>query len=47
MSVYQDLLNNVKDGKQLFETRLQLMQQIERLTGRKLIVYAADEKKKT
>jgi len=45
MSVYQDLLNNVKDGKQLFETRLQLMQQIERLTGRKLIVYAADEKK--
>jgi len=45
MSVYQNLLNNVKDGKQLFETRLQLMQQIEGLTGRKLIVYAADERK--
>jgi len=45
MSVYQTLLNNVKDGKQLFEIRLQLMRQIESLTGRKLIVYAADERK--
>ncbi len=45
MSAYQTLLNNVKDGKQLFEIRLQLMQQIEKLTGRKFIVYAADERK--
>jgi len=45
MSTYQTLLNNVKDGKQLFEIRLQLMKQIEELTGRKLIVYAADERK--
>lgn len=45
MSAYQTLLNSVKDGKQLFEIRLQLMQQIEKHTGRKLIVYAADERK--
>lgn len=45
MSTYQDLLNSVKDGKQLFDIRLQLIRQIESHTGRKLIIYAADTQK--
>jgi len=45
MSTYQDLLNSIKDGKQLFDIRLQLIRQIENHTGRKLIIYAADDRK--
>jgi hypothetical protein len=45
MSTYQDLLDSVKDGKQLFEVRLQLIRKIEEHTARKLIVYAADDRK--
>lgn len=45
MLTYQELLDNIKDGKQLYDIRLQLMKDIENHTGRKLIVYATDAKK--
>lgn len=45
MSTYQELLNSIKDGKQLFDIRLQLIQQIENHTSRKLIIAAADDRK--
>lgn len=41
MAVFQHLLSNIQDPKQLYDLRLKLMREIEAITGRRLIVYAA------
>lgn len=45
MPKYQDYLFSAKDGKQHQKTRIQLMEEVEAVTKRRLIVYAADFKK--
>jgi len=42
MPTFQELLDSIKDLKQHQEIRLNLIKEIEQITGRNLIVYAAD-----
>lgn len=42
MSTFQELVESIKDPKQHYDLRISLIREIEEITKRKLIVYAAD-----